>query len=242
MNMNTGKILIVDDDPKFRRALHSTLHSLGFEITESSNGEQALREAKSHNFDVVLLDINMPGMGGIETCRELRRSALRLQILMLTVRESEEDKVKALDAGADDYITKPFSIPELTARIRSAIRRATTNTAEARDILVIGEIELDPARRSVRKAGNVVHLTPKEFELLHYLMAHAGLPVTHARLLHAVWGAEYSQQREYLRTFVHELRKKLEDDPASPQYLLTEAYIGYRFKDPSQSDAERDEA
>jgi two-component system, OmpR family, KDP operon response regulator KdpE len=236
MNTSTGRILIVDDDPKLRRALHSMLHSLGFEVMESPNGEQALKDAKNHKFDVVLLDINMPGMGGIETCRELRRSALRLQILMLTVRESEEDKIKALDAGADDYVTKPFSVPELTARIRAAIRRATTPATEAADTLVIGEIELDPARRTVRKAGNIVRLTPKEFELLHYLMAHAGLPVTHARLLHTVWGAEYSQQREYLRTFIHELRKKLENDPASPQYLLTEAYVGYRFREPERGD------
>jgi two-component system KDP operon response regulator KdpE len=235
MTVSTGKILIVDDDPKVRRALHSALHSLGFEVMESPNGEQALKEAKNHKFDVVLLDINMPGMGGIETCRQLRRSALRLQILMLTVRESEEDKIKALDAGADDYVTKPYSVPELTARIRAAIRRATTPVGESSEILVIGEIELDPVRRTVLKAGEPVRLTPKEFELLHYLMAHAGIPVTHARLLHTVWGAEYSQQREYLRTFIHELRKKLETDPASPQYLLTEAYVGYRFREPEDT-------
>jgi two-component system, OmpR family, KDP operon response regulator KdpE len=234
MNTATGRILIVDDDPKLRRALHSTLHTLGFEVGESPNGEQALRDAKSHKFDVVLLDINMPGVGGIETCRELRRAAPRLQILMLTVRESEDDKVKALDAGADDYVTKPFSIPELTARIRAAMRRAAMPVIESPETIVIGDIELDAARRTVRKAGNLVRLTPTEFELLRYLMAHAGLPVTHARLLHSVWGAEYSQQREYLRTFIHELRKKLEDDPASPQYLLTEAYVGYRFKEPER--------
>lgn len=230
--MATGKILIVDDDPKFRSALHSTLHSLGFEIIESPSGEQALKDAKRYKFEAVVLDINMPGMGGIETCRELRRSALRLQILMLTGRYSEEDKVKALDAGADDYVTKPFSVPELTARIRAAIRRAATPAHQASETISIGEIELDPARRTVRRAGNPIRLTPKEFELLHYLMAHAGLPVTHARLLHTVWGAEYSQQREYLKTFMHELRGKLEDDPASPKYLLTEAYVGYRFRDP----------
>ncbi|MGH9403751.1 MAG: response regulator transcription factor [Terriglobia bacterium] len=237
MNTSNGKILIIDDDAKLRRALHSTLHSLGFEIAESPNGEQALRDAKNQRFDAVLLDINMPGMGGIETCRKLRRSAPRLQILMLTVRDSEEDKVKALDAGADDYVTKPFSVPELTARIRAAIRRATTRSAETDEVISIGDIELDPARRTARKAGEIVRLTPKEFDLLHYLMSHAGLPVTHARLLHAVWGAEYGQEREYLRTFIHELRKKLEDDPASPQYLLTEAYVGYRFKEPNPNDA-----
>lgn len=222
-----GKILIVDDDARLRRALHS----LGFEITESPNGEAALRETKNHKFGVVLLDINMPGMGGIETCRELRRSNPRLQILMLTVRESEEDKVKALDVGADDYVTKPFSVPELMARIRTAIRRATTSPTEMPETILIGEIELDSQRRTVRKAGQIVRLTPKEFDLLQYLMSHAGLPITHARLLHAVWGAEYGQEREYLRTFIHELRKKLEEDPASPRYVLTEAYVGYRFRE-----------
>ena len=231
MNAATSKILIVDDDARLRRALHGSLHSLGFEITESPNGEVALRETKNQKFDVVLLDINMPGMGGIETCRELRRLHPRLQILMLTVRESEEDKVKALDAGADDYVTKPFSVPELMARIRAAIRRATAPLADASETILVGDIELDPSRRIVRKAGEVVRLTPKEFDLLHYLMSHAGLPITHIRLLHAVWGDEYGQEREYLRTFIHELRKKLEDDPASPQYLLTEAYVGYRFKE-----------
>ena len=232
MTTSHGKILIVDDDPKLRRALHSTLYSLGFEITESSSGEQALREMQNRRFDAVLLDINMPGMGGIESCRELRRLDPRLQMLMLTVRDSEGDKVNALDAGADDYVTKPFSIPELTARIRAASRRATTSLLEIPRTIVIDDIELDPARRIVRKAHEAVHLTPKEFDLLHYLMAHGGLPTTHARLLHAVWGAEYGQELEYLRTFVHELRKKLEDDPASPQYILTEPYIGYRFKEP----------
>jgi two-component system, OmpR family, KDP operon response regulator KdpE len=238
MSTSSGKILIVDDDPELRRALHTTLHNLGFEVMESPNGEQALKNARNHKFDVVLLDINMPGMGGIEACRELRRSALGFQILMLTAQETEEDKIKALDAGADDYVNKPFSVPELTARIRAAIRRATTPATEAPDTLVVGDIELDPVRRTVRKAGDLVRLTPKEFELLHYLMAHAGLPVTHARLLHTVWGTSYSQQREYLRIFIDEVRKKLEDDPASPQYLLTEAYVGYRFKEPKEAGAE----
>ena len=232
MTTSQGKILIVDDDPRLRQALHSTLRALGFEIAESSSGEQALREVQNRRFDIVLLDINMPGMGGIETCRELRRLDPRLQILMLTVRDSEEDKVKALDAGADDYVTKPFSIPELTARIRAASRRTTTSLLEIPRTIVIDDIELDPARRIVRKAHEAVHLTPKEFDLLHYLMAHGGLPITHAKLLHAVWGAEYGGELEYLRTFVRALRKKLEDDPASPQYILTEPYVGYRFKEP----------
>jgi two-component system KDP operon response regulator KdpE len=232
MIASEGKVLIVDDDSKLRLALRSTLRTLGFEITECSNGEEALRETETQRFDAVLLDINMRGPGGIETCRKLRRLKPHLQILMLTVRDGEEDKVEALDAGADDYVTKPFSTPELAARLRAAIRRATTGLPETLSTIVVGEIELDPGRHIVRKAQQPVHLTPKEFDLLHYLMAHAGTPVTHAKLLHAVWGAEYGDEREYLRTFVRELRKKLETDPGSPEYLLTEAYLGYRFKEP----------
>jgi two-component system KDP operon response regulator KdpE len=172
----------------------------------------------------------MPGAGGIATCRELRRRDPRLQILMLTVRDRETDKIEALDAGADDYITKPFSIPELTARLRSAIRRSATTESDPCAPISIGDIELDPARRTVRKAGSVLRLTPKEFDLLQYLMTRPGLPLPHAKLLQAVWGAEYGQELEYLRTFVHQLRKKLEDDPSSPEYLLTEPYFGYRFR------------
>jgi two-component system KDP operon response regulator KdpE len=232
MTTSQGNILIVDDDPKFRRALHSTLHTLGFEIMESWNGEEAIKEVKNRRFDVVLLDINMPGMGGVETCRALRRFSPGLQILILTVRESEDDKIEALDAGADDYITKPFSIPELVARLKAAVRRARTGPPETNKAIVVGNIELDPERRTVRKKQEFLHLTPKQFDLLHYLMAHAGLPITHARLLHAVWGPEYGHELEYLRTYIHQLREKLEDDPASPQYLLTEAWLGYRFSEP----------
>jgi len=235
MTTAQGKILIIDDDAKLRWALHSTLQMLGFNITESSNGEQALREIKNQQFDAVLLDINMPGMGGIETCRELRRLAPRLQILMLTVRDSETDKVQALDAGADDYVTKPCSIPELAARLRAAVRRATAGLPERAQAIVIGDITIDPARRIVRKAHEIVHLTPKEFDLLYYLMSHAGLPISHMKLLQAIWGAEYGRELEYLRTYVHNLRQKLEDDPASPQYVLTETHVGYRFREPERS-------
>jgi two-component system KDP operon response regulator KdpE len=159
----------------------------------------------------------------------MRKSAPRLAILMLTVRDSEEDKVAALDAGADDYITKPFNVRELAARIRAAVRRASLSQADPDAVIRIGSIELDPARRLVRKGGERIHVTPKEFDLLHYLMSHAGLPIMHARLLRAVWGPEYGGELEYLRTFVRQLRKKLEDDPAEPAYLLTDSHVGYRF-------------
>ena len=235
-----GKILITEDETSLRRTLRGTLGALGFETTESSNGEQALQAIRNQMFDVVLLDINMPGMGGIEACRKLRQFAPNLQILMLTVRDGEQDKVQALDAGADDYVTKPFSLPELTARIRAAIRRTTVLKADPVRTIVIGDIQLDPERRAVSKGGENIRLTPKEFDLLHYLMAHAGVPITHTRLLQAVWGPEYGGELEYLRTFIYHLRKKLETDPASPRYLLTEPYLGYRFRDSDSHNAHED--
>ena len=151
---------------------------------------------------------------------------------MLTVRDREADKIEALDGGADDYITKPFSIQELAARLRSAVRRSATTAPDAEMPIVIGDIELDPTRRIVRKAGSILRLTPKEFDLLHFLMSHPGVSVAHSKLLQAVWGAEYGQELEYLRTFVHQLRRKLEDDPSSPEYVLTELHYGYRFREP----------
>lgn len=226
-----GNILVTDDDAELRRVLSKTLDALGFQVAESPNGEHALRAVDSSRYDVVLMDVNMPGIGGIEACRAIRKKAPRLQIMMLTVRDLEEEKIAAFDAGADDYITKPFSIPELAARLRSAVRRSASTSLHPELPIVIGEIELDPARRFVSKAGSVLRLTPKEFDLLHYLMSHPGIPIAHTRLLRAVWGPEYGQELEYLRTFVHQLRRKLEDDPSSPEYLLTELHFGYRFRD-----------
>jgi two-component system KDP operon response regulator KdpE len=226
-----GRLLIVDDDYSVRRALHMTLYAQGFEITEASTGTEALSLARAVRYDAVLLDINMPGRDGVEVCRELRKLFPRLAILMLTVRSSEDDRVGALDAGADDYVVKPFQIRELTARIRAAVRRVQTPAVENEVRIRIGDITIDPSRRYVEKAGQIVSLTPKEFDLLHYLMTHPGLPVNHARLLTSVWGAEYASRNEYLRTFIRQLRKKLEDDPTAPRYLLTDSHIGYRFAD-----------
>jgi len=226
-----GKVLMVDDDISIRHALHHTLERIGFEVDDAATGEEALELVRETRYDVLLLDINMPGMGGIRACSEIRKSFPRLGILMLTVRDSEEDKVAALDAGADDYITKPFQIRELAARIRAAVRRSWVAPAEPNAVIGIGNIELDPARRLVRKAGDPVHLTPKEFDLLHCLMAHAGLPMMHARLLREVWGPEYGGELEYLRTFVRQLRKKIEENPSMPVYLLTDSHIGYRFRE-----------
>jgi two-component system, OmpR family, KDP operon response regulator KdpE len=227
-----GKILIIDDEASVRRALHTILLGLGFDVGEATNGEEAIELCRIIKYDAALLDINMPGKGGIETCADLRKMLPRLAILMLSVNDDEERKVKALEAGADDYITKPFHMRELTARIRSALRRTRSAAANGDDVIVIGDLSLHPARRLVQKGGSAIRLTPKEFDLLHYLMAHRGLPVTHARLLHDVWGAQYVGQVEYLRALVHLLRRKLGDDAANPRYLLTDSHIGYRFADP----------
>jgi two-component system, OmpR family, KDP operon response regulator KdpE len=224
-----GKLLIVDDEPAVRWALHRTLRVMGFDISEAANGEQALALLRTVRFDAVLLDIAMPGMDGVRACREIRKLMPLVGILMVTVKDSEAEKIEALDAGADDYVTKPFNVRELAARIRATVRRSQTSQAFATAAIHIGEVELDPARRAVRKAGEGIHLTPKEFDLLHYLMSHAGLSLTHSRLLAAVWGPEYRDQVEYLRTFMRQLRKKLGDDAANPRYLLTDSHVGYRF-------------
>jgi two-component system KDP operon response regulator KdpE len=210
-----------------------TLYAQGFDVTETSSGDEALSLARAVRYDAVLLDINMPGRNGMEVCRELRKLYPRLAILMITVRNSQDDQVGALDAGADDYVVKPFHMRELAARIRAALRRVQTPAAENELRIRIGDIVLDPSRRYVEKAGQVVQLTPKEFDLLHHLMTHPGVPVNHSRLLTSVWGPDYATRTEYLRTFVRQLRKKLEDNPTDPKYLLTDSHIGYRFTDPA---------
>jgi two-component system KDP operon response regulator KdpE len=225
-----ANILVVDDESSIRQALRVTLGSVGFEVAEASTGEQALALIRGAHYDAVLLDMNMPGMGGMTACREIRRLSPGLPILMLTIRDSQDDKVEALESGADDYVTKPFHMRELTARVRAAIRRSNTALDPPESALQVGEIKLDPERRLVSKAGLAVHLTPKEFDLLHYFMLNAGKPIAHSRLLTAVWGPEYGGELEYLRTFVRQLRKKLEDDPSQPSYLMTEMWFGYRFQ------------
>jgi two-component system KDP operon response regulator KdpE len=236
------RVLIVDDEPAIRRALRPPLVELGFQVVEASRGEEALHVLRGGTYDAVLLDVNMPGIGGIETLRRIRAFAPRLPVLMLTVRDQEEDKVEALELGADDYVTKPFSTRELIARIRSAVRRVRA-PARAEDAPIeIGEIRLDPAKRTVIRRGEPVHLTRKEFDILHCLMSRSGRVVTYARLLTAVWGADCREEVEYLRTFVRQLRKKIEDDPSNPVYLLTDVYVGYRFADAANFQQEPEEA
>jgi two-component system KDP operon response regulator KdpE len=226
-----SNVLIVEDDAGIRQSLFETLSALGFVIGEAGSGEEALLRLRMIDYDAVLLDINMPGMGGIETCRRIHHSYPQIPIVMLTVRDEEDDKVEALDAGADDYVTKPFQIRELTARLRSIIRRSKTLAVPPDSPIVVGSLMLDPDRRRVEKMGQEVRLTPKEFEMLRYLMEHAGRPVPHNRLLTSIWGSEYGNEREYLRVLINQLRKKIEDDPAHPAYILTESHIGYRFRE-----------
>lgn len=225
-----GTILVVDDEPSIRQALHVTLGNVGFEVAEAGSGEEAVESIRQRHYDAVLLDMNMPGMGGMAACKEIRSIEPGLPVLMVTVRDSQDDKVEALESGADDYVTKPFHMRELTARVRAAIRRSRTSAAPPDEVVRVGEITLNPSRRLVTKGGKPIHLTPKEFDLLHYLMTNAGKPIAHSRLLTAVWGPEYGGELEYLRTFVRQLRKKLEDDPANPVYLMTEMWFGYRFQ------------
>ena len=230
-NAGHGTILVVDDDSSTRLSLRTALSGIGFTVIEAARGEEALALVRVTWIDAVLLDVDMPGMGGVETCRRIRNAVARLPVLMLTVMNSEDNKVLALDAGADDYITKPFHLRELAARLHSAVRRRNAQDSNRDAVIRHDELELDPVRYRLLKRGQPIHLTPKEFDVLHYLMMHAGEPIPHSRLLKAVWGPEYGNELEYLRTFIRQLRKKIEDDPGNPVYLLTDAYIGYRFKE-----------
>ena len=228
--MHQGSVLIVEDDAALRRSLASTLQALAFDVREAANGEVALAELQHRSSEVVLLDLNMPGMGGMAACAKMRELHPKLPILVLTVRNSDEDMIAALDAGADDYVTKPFRVPELAARMRAAVRRGRQPEDNERRPLEIGEVRLDPVAHRVTRNGEELHTTPKEFELLHLLMRFAGRPITHQRLLKTIWGEEYGDEREYLRTYISQLRRKIEANPADPKYLLTENYVGYRFR------------
>lgn len=236
--MTSAKILIVDDAQQVRRVLRTALSAEGYTIFEAGTGEEALESIRQSTPDAILLDVNMPGMGGLETCREIRRT-LDVPILMLTVRNAERDKVMALDAGADDYVVKPFSMAELLARIRAALRRrmpqGQLTSFSNKDLSV------DFEARQVTVKGRDVHLTPKEFELLRHLVTNAGKPITHRRLLQAVWGPDYGDEPEYLRVMINQLRKKIESDPARPTLILTEPWVGYRFQAPREPKAAKAE-
>jgi two-component system KDP operon response regulator KdpE len=222
------RILVVDDEPQITRVLRTSLSSHGYDIRVANDGETALEIMKDWAPDLVITDLAMPNMDGLELCRRVRAKS-QIPILVLSVRGEERTKVKALDAGADDYITKPFGIEELLARVRANLRRVRTDDSEQAPIEV-GDFRIDPGARTVQVQGRPVHLTPKEFDLLLFLARHAGKVVTHRALLGAVWGGESTEQVEYLRVFVGQLRKKLEPAASSPRYIVTEPWIGYRFQ------------
>jgi len=226
--MTSSRILVVDDEPELRRVLRSTLSALGFVVADAETGETALERVREEKFDLILLDVNMPGLNGLETCRALRARS-DVSILMLTVRDRAEDKIEALDAGADGYVTKPFDVNELLARIRATLRRAPTSVLGDSRVVRLGDLEIRFHDRQVRAHGRVTRLTPTELDLLHYFVTHANSALPHDKILQAVWGPDYGNEVEYLRVFVNQLRKKIEADPARPRYILTEPWLGYRF-------------
>jgi two-component system KDP operon response regulator KdpE len=230
--VNGANILVVDDEPQIRRVMRSTLSAHGYVITEAKSGEEAIESLGANRPDLVLLDMNMPGIGGIEACRAIR-SGSDIPIIILTVRNAERDKVAALDAGADDYVVKPFGFEELLARIRAALRRYSPG--DALPSFVAKDLTIDFQKREVIAGGKAVHLTPKEYDVLKHLVANQGKPLTHRRLLQAVWGPDYGEETESLRVVINQLRKKLESDPSRPKYILTEPWIGYRFQPPRAS-------
>jgi two-component system KDP operon response regulator KdpE len=235
--MHTATILVVDDEPQIRRVMRTTLALHGYSVVEARSGEEALARTRDVRPDLILLDVNLPGMSGLETCREIRNTS-DAPIIMLTVRNTERDKVQALDAGADDYVVKPFGVDELMARIRAALRRAPP--VEATPPFISDELKIDFEKRYVTLQGHPIRLTPKELELLRQLVSNSGKAQGHRHLLQTVWGFEYGDEMEYLRVFINQLRNKIEPDPRHPRYIHTDSRIGYRFDPPtSKSRASR---
>jgi two-component system KDP operon response regulator KdpE len=225
--VSAGRILVIDDEPQIRRIMRTTLSGAGFEVDDARTGEDGLEKLRTFRPDLVLLDINMSGMDGVSVCREIR-AGTDIAIIMLTVRNSETDKVAALDAGADDFVTKPFSTPELLARIRAALRRAPTSHSAPSKVR-IGQLQVDFNARTVCKGAEPVRLTPKELDLLRYMVQHPNQALSHRELLQAVWGPDYGSEVDYLRAFIKNLRKKIELIPENPEFITTEPWVGYRF-------------
>ena len=227
MENRKSRILVVDDEPQLTRVLLRSLTTKGYDVRVAGDGDFALQTFHDWPAELVITDLAMPNMGGLELCRRLR-SVSQVPIIVLSVRGEEKTKVEALDAGADDYVTKPFGMNELLARIRAALRRKPPTDSEAR-ILEAGDFRIDLDSHTATQAARELRLTPKEFELMTHLMRNAGKVLTHHSLLGAVWGGDYTEQTEYLRVFIGQLRKKIEPDPSKPRYILTEPWIGYRF-------------
>jgi two-component system KDP operon response regulator KdpE len=227
MSEGGARVLVVDDEPAIRRFLRVTLDAQGYQVYEAQTGQEALQAVPGCRPDVVILDLGLPDMEGHEVIRKLREWS-PVPIIVLSVREHEQEKITALDAGADDYVTKPFAVGELTARLRAALRRTANAGKEA--VFEVGDLRVDMGRRQVSLAGQEVSLTPTEYELLRALAQHGGRVLTHHQLLRQVWGASYEPETHLLRVNISNLRRKLEPDPSRPQYLLTEPGVGYRLK------------
>ena len=225
-----ARILVIDDEPSILATMVPLLRARGYEVTTATSGNAALDAIDRQPTQLVILDLGLPDLDGVEVCRRLREGR-SVPILILSARGSEPDKVAALDAGADDYVTKPFSAEELLARVRAALRRSDTGTAAAGPI-VRGDLAVDVERRRVTRGSEELKLTPKEFELLLHFAQHPGRVLTHRTLLKAIWGPHAVDQPEHLRVLVAALRRKLEPDPGQPRYILTEPWVGYRFADP----------
>ena len=224
------KVLVADDEPKIRMFVRANLEAHGYEVYLAQDGFEAVEMAGRLLPEVIVLDVNMPGMDGIEACRRIREFA-SMPIIILSVRGDEKDKVRALDEGADDYVTKPFHVEELLARIRVALRHSAS-VSSASPVFTAGDLEVDLVSRMVKRKGQLVKLTSTEYQLLAYLVANRGKVLTHRELLHNVWGPEYGEESEYVRVFIGQLRRKIEDDPANPRFIMTEPRIGYRLVTP----------
>ena len=225
--MTAKRILVVDDEFQITRVLRQSLTAHRYDVRTAADGVSGLDTFHDWHPDLVITDLQMPEMDGIEFCRAIRKES-QLPIIVLSVKGEEATKVAALDAGADDYVTKPFGIDELLARVRAALRRSPAGEDES-PALEDGDFGIDIAKREVTVRGDQVHLTPKEFELLVFLFRNRGKVVTHRAILAAIWGGNFTEQTEYLRVFVGQLRKKIEVDPSSPRYISTEPWVGYRF-------------
>jgi two-component system, OmpR family, KDP operon response regulator KdpE len=233
--MRNPSILIVDDEPQIRRVIKAALSKQGYVVADARSGEAALDMIREERFDMVILDRNMPGIGGLETCRTIRDTS-DMGIIMLTVRKAEQERIEALDAGADDYATKPFSMPELSARIRANLRRVPSASHAGTQAVRFGTVSVDLATHHLSVSGTDVRLTPKQFEVLAYLIENPNVSIPHARLLQAVWGPDYRDEVEYLHVVVNQLRKKIEVNPSHPRYIITEPWFGYRFQLSDHSD------
>jgi two-component system KDP operon response regulator KdpE len=230
--VSDARILVVDDEPQIRRVMKSALTQQGYFVADARSGEEALERLRQDRFDLILLDRNMPGMGGLEVCHQVR-STSDVAIIMLTVRKQESEKIEALDAGADDYVTKPFSMPELLARIRANLRRVPLAPKEGPRVLAFDEVQINLGSREVLVSGRDVHLRPKEFDVLNYLIGTPNVVVPHGKIIQAIWGPDYGGEVEYLHVIVNQIRKKIEPEPNKPRYILTEPRVGYRFQLPA---------